>query len=106
MVGQTSSQIEHVDPIEDDPQQRKPIIDRAMKELNWKPVVPLKIGLEKTIDYFRKELQRSSHSERNIFDPHSHYCSNSNNNLDSVLMGSKSHNNNCKDKAAVVDSTN
>ena len=70
MVGQTSSEIVYLDPVQDDPQQRRPDITRAEKELNWKPLVPLQVGLEKTIDFFRKELLRSSHSERNIFHPH------------------------------------
>jgi UDP-glucuronate decarboxylase len=69
MVGGTSS-IEYLDPVQDDPQQRRPDISRANKELNWQPLVPLKVGLDKTIEYFRKELLRSSHSERNIFHPH------------------------------------
>uniref|UniRef100_U5EXQ8 UDP-glucuronic acid decarboxylase 1 n=1 Tax=Corethrella appendiculata TaxID=1370023 RepID=U5EXQ8_9DIPT len=55
--------------VEDDPQKRKPDITRAKKYLNWEPRVPLKIGLEKTIEYFRKELARSNHSQRNIFIP-------------------------------------
>jgi UDP-glucuronate decarboxylase len=37
----------------DDPRQRKPIIEKAMKELSWKPNVNLEEGLAKTIDYFR-----------------------------------------------------
>jgi UDP-glucuronate decarboxylase len=70
MVGGTSSELEHLDPVQDDPQQRRPDITLANKELNWQPLVPLKVGLEKTIEYFRKELLRSSHSERTIFHPH------------------------------------
>lgn len=57
--------------VEDDPQRRKPDIARAKKFLNWEPRVPLKIGLQKTIDYFRKELDRSNHSNRNVFIPKS-----------------------------------
>lgn len=72
LVGGTKSEIEHVSPVEDDPQKRRPDITRAKKELGWEPVVPLRVGLEKTIAYFRKELQRSSHSERNIFHPTQH----------------------------------
>ncbi len=37
---------------EDDPKQRKPIIDLARKELGWSPTVMLREGLEKTIEYF------------------------------------------------------
>lgn len=69
LVGNTNSSIENLDPVEDDPQKRRPDITRAEKILKWSPVVALKDGLLKTIEYFRKELQRSKHSERNIFHP-------------------------------------
>ena len=42
--------------MEDDPMQRKPIIDKAKNILGWEPVIQLKEGLLKTIDYFEKEL--------------------------------------------------
>ncbi len=38
----------------DDPLQRQPVIDKAIKLLHWKPKVPLDKGLEATIAYFRK----------------------------------------------------
>lgn len=38
---------------EDDPTQRKPDIQKARKLLGWSPKTQLKIGLLKTIDYFR-----------------------------------------------------
>tara|TARA_Y100001968_G_scaffold8529_1_gene7211 strand:- start:1015 stop:1965 length:951 start_codon:yes stop_codon:yes gene_type:complete len=41
---------------EDDPTQRKPLIEMAKKKLNWEPKVPLDIGLDNTIHYFKKEL--------------------------------------------------
>eukprot|EP01135_Chromosphaera_perkinsii_P007802 Nk52_evm1s1014 gene=Nk52_evmTU1s1014 len=41
---------------QDDPQQRRPDISRAKEQIKWEPIVPLEDGLEKTIDYFRKEL--------------------------------------------------
>jgi UDP-glucuronate decarboxylase len=41
---------------EDDPQQRRPDIGFARKELNWEPQVELKQGLNLTIKYFRKLL--------------------------------------------------
>ena len=40
----------------DDPRQRKPDITRAREMLHWKPTIPLREGLEKTIDHFRKHL--------------------------------------------------
>jgi len=39
---------------QDDPMQRKPVIDLAKKELGWEPTVPHREGLVKTIDYFRQ----------------------------------------------------
>ena len=38
---------------QDDPVQRKPVIELAKKELQWEPSVKLEDGLKKTIDYFR-----------------------------------------------------
>jgi UDP-glucuronate decarboxylase len=36
----------------DDPTQRQPNIDLALKELGWSPKIPLEQGLVKTIDFF------------------------------------------------------
>ena len=41
---------------QDDPTQRKPVIDLAKKELDWEPTIPLEEGLRRTIDYFKKTL--------------------------------------------------
>ncbi len=41
---------------QDDPMQRQPNISKAKSILNWSPSIALDQGLEKTIDYFRKEL--------------------------------------------------
>jgi UDP-glucuronate decarboxylase len=41
----------------DDPRQRQPNIEKAENILGWKPVVPLKEGLGKTIAYFEKLLR-------------------------------------------------
>ncbi|WP_339708283.1 UDP-glucuronic acid decarboxylase family protein, partial [Algoriphagus aquimarinus] len=37
---------------QDDPMQRRPVIDLAKKELDWEPKIQLREGLEKTIKYF------------------------------------------------------
>ncbi len=42
----------------DDPERRRPDIRMAQKILNWQPKVPLEDGLEKTIEYFKKKLER------------------------------------------------
>lgn len=64
-----NSKIINVNAVEDDPQKRKPDITRAKTILNWKPLVPLDEGIKKTIEYFRGELTRTKHSERNLQDP-------------------------------------
>ena len=48
--------IEHPLP-EDDPRQRKPIIDLAREQLKWQPTVSLEQGLDPTIESFRKVLE-------------------------------------------------
>lgn len=69
LIGVKTSKTETMPAVEDDPQRRRPDISRAKKYLNWEPRVPLKVGLEKTIQYFRKELERTKHTNRNIFVP-------------------------------------
>ncbi|MCK4569435.1 MAG: SDR family oxidoreductase [Bacteroidales bacterium] len=44
---------------EDDPMQRQPDISLAKKALGWEPKTPVREGLERTIDYFKK-LQSES----------------------------------------------
>ena len=41
---------------ENDPKQRKPVIERAQQLLGWTPRVPLEEGLRPTVAYFRAEL--------------------------------------------------
>ena len=41
---------------QDDPMQRRPMIDLAEKELKWKPTIDLEEGLRRTIEYFRIQL--------------------------------------------------
>src|SRR6266536_261317 len=41
---------------QDDPRQRRPDITRAKKLLDWTPQVPLAVGLETTIAYFRAKV--------------------------------------------------
>ncbi len=42
---------------EDDPKVRRPDISRARRLLQWEPVIPVREGLKKTIEYFKKELE-------------------------------------------------
>lgn len=59
IVGGTSN-IVYLNKVEDDPQRRKPDITRAKKYLNWTPKVPLLEGLKKTVEYFKRELERDT----------------------------------------------
>jgi UDP-glucuronate decarboxylase len=38
---------------QDDPLQRRPDITKARELLDWQPAIPLRQGLERTIDYFK-----------------------------------------------------
>lgn len=40
----------------DDPTQRQPDLTLAKRELNWSPVTDIRVGLEKTIEYFKGKL--------------------------------------------------
>ena len=59
----------HKAAVEDDPQRRWPDISRAKEVLGWETKVSLERGLEKTIEYFRKELARSKAEDRNLAEP-------------------------------------
>ncbi|XP_076799526.1 UDP-glucuronic acid decarboxylase 1-like [Clavelina lepadiformis] len=65
----STSEIIHKPPATDDPKKRKPDITKAKTLLNWEPVVPLEVGLQKTIAYFKAELQQASGNKRNVFLP-------------------------------------
>ena len=41
---------------QDDPTQRKPVIELAKKELDWEPTIKLEDGLVKTIEYFKSVI--------------------------------------------------
>ncbi len=60
-LSQSGSTIVHEDAMEDDPQRREPVIDRA-RALGWQPEVPLREGLEKTIAWFREALHANAQS--------------------------------------------
>ncbi|MCF0128396.1 MAG: SDR family oxidoreductase [Pseudobutyrivibrio sp.] len=52
----SSSKIVHMPLPQDDPTQRRPVIDLAKKELDWEPTIKLEDGLVKTIDYFKSVI--------------------------------------------------
>ena len=45
---------------QDDPMQRKPIIDLAKKELGWEPAIDLDEGLKRTVTYFEEKMRKNS----------------------------------------------
>lgn len=54
LTGSSSRVIVNARPLpQDDPLQRKPDISRAQTQLGWSPTVPLRQGLQQTIDWFR-----------------------------------------------------
>ncbi len=56
MIPESTSEIVFMPLPQDDPQVRQPDITLAKSLLGWKPTIDRKIGLEKTIQYFRKAL--------------------------------------------------
>jgi len=52
----SNSEIIHEPLPQDDPRQRQPDISAAKSKLGWQPTMPLDVGLEQTIEYFRSLL--------------------------------------------------
>ena len=44
---------------EDDPRQRKPDITKAQTMLGWNPTIPLREGLQRTVEDFRKRISKA-----------------------------------------------
>lgn len=53
----SKSKIVYKDLPSDDPMQRQPDLTIANKELNWQPKTDIKVGIDKTIKYFKKKLK-------------------------------------------------
>ena len=53
----SKSKIVHKPPPSDDPTQRQPDIAAAKEHLGWEPQTSLEAGLEKTIEYFRAQVE-------------------------------------------------
>ena len=52
----STSQIEYMPIPQDDPQKRRPDISLAKEKLNWEPKIDLDVGLDHTIEYFKKKV--------------------------------------------------
>jgi len=55
-VTESGSDVVHEPLPVDDPRQRQPDISLAREQLGWEPVVPLREGLGRTADWFRRSL--------------------------------------------------
>ncbi len=53
----TELKIKYLPLPQDDPKQRKPVIERAKALLDWEPKIKLADGLPKTVEYFRKTIK-------------------------------------------------
>lgn len=50
----SKSKVVYKESLEDDPHKRRPDISKIIHETNWQPTIPLKDGLMKTIEYFKR----------------------------------------------------
>jgi nucleoside-diphosphate-sugar epimerase len=62
----SSSELTHLPLPEDDPKTRKPDVTIAREVLGWEPRVPLREGLEKTIPYFREQVEKYGAGARTL----------------------------------------
>jgi len=54
----SSSEVVHLEPLQDDPTRRRPDITRARQLLGWTPEVTLADGLASTVSWFADRLGR------------------------------------------------
>jgi len=57
VLTKSKSKINYIDPVSDDPMQRKPDLTLAKNTIGWNPEVNIDDGINLTIDYFKKELK-------------------------------------------------
>ena len=57
LIPESTSKIIYMDLPKDDPIQRKADISKMINKTHWKPKIQLREGLQKTIEYFRKEIE-------------------------------------------------
>lgn len=57
-VLKSDSKIVHLEKMSDDPQKRRPNINKAKENLNWSPVVTYEEGMKKTILYFAEKVEK------------------------------------------------
>ena len=59
----SASEIVFLSELIDDPKKRRPSIERAIKQINWQPVINLDKGLKLTVNYFQKVLNSQAKAE-------------------------------------------
>ncbi len=52
----SNSTIRFLPATKDDPKQRRPDITVAKENIGWSPKVPVRVGLAKTVEYFRQVM--------------------------------------------------
>ena len=57
-VLKSDSKIVHLEKMSDDPQKRRPNINKAKENLNWSPVVTYEEGMKKSILYFAEKVEK------------------------------------------------
>jgi UDP-glucuronate decarboxylase len=62
----TELKIKYLPLPQDDPKQRKPVIDRAKTLLDWEPKVKLADGLPKLVEYFRGRLNLETNANKAV----------------------------------------
>jgi len=65
----SDSRIVNMPAAQDDPQRRKPDIAKALAGFGWRPRMALLDGLQKTVDYFKNELDQEKTKTPNIYLP-------------------------------------
>lgn len=69
LVPGSTSEIVNQESQQDDPQQRRPDIRRAAEQIEWRPLILMKDGLLKTIEYFRAEIDRNKRGGKPVPEP-------------------------------------
>ena len=54
-----SAKITHLPATTDDPQKRRPSIERAKTQLGWQPRFPVRQGIHETVEYFKRYLKEN-----------------------------------------------
>ena len=65
-LSDSASVVEHLPLPQDDPKQRQPDIARAQALLNWTPKIELREGLQKTIAYFKEQINSEQTAPQDV----------------------------------------